>query len=121
MIDPPHSVQKALQHLAGRSDSIIVSYNPVEACVLNSIRHPTTRFIQTYRGTSKVERYGRVSRIAFTLKTTESDKAEATRLRESFKDYAPEEWVSYEIDGWVIWQAGDVLPLGESETAELKS
>jgi len=119
-IDLPHSVQKALQHLAGTSDSIILSFTPVEPCILNSSRHPTVRFIRTDSSkefTRSIEKYGRVSRIAFALRTTASDKAGATRVRESFKDYAPEEWVSYETDGWVIWQAGDVIPLGDPETA----
>jgi len=118
MIDQPQSIQKALQHLAGISDSIIVSFNPVGICVLNSNRHPATQFILKYRSekfTNIQEKRGRVSQIAFALKTTESDREEATHLRESFKDYSPEEWISHELDGWVIWQAGDVVSLGEAE------
>jgi len=49
------------------------------------------------------------------MRTEGVDLERAPIVRESFKDYSPEEWVSYEIDGWVIWQAGDVIPLGETE------
>jgi len=28
-------------------------------------------------------------------------------MRESFKDYVPEEWEHYDIEGWQIWRAGD--------------
>jgi len=124
MCDLPQSAQKELQYLAGESGSIIVATDPIDICILNSSRHPTTRFILIDRDrefTNPIERYGRVTRLAFAMRVEGVDLERAPIIRESFKDYAPEEWVSYEVDGWVIWQAGDVVPLGEIETAKLDS
>jgi len=118
MCDLPQSIQKEIHRLAGKNDSIIISTAPVEVCIFNSSRHPTTRFILINRErefTNPIERQGRVPRIAFAMRTTGVDLERAPIIRESFKDYATEEWVSYEVDGWVIWQAGDVVPLGEAE------
>jgi len=123
MCDLPQSVQKELQRLAAKGDSIIVTTDPIDICILNSSRHPTTRFILIDRErefTNPLERYGRVPRLAFAMRATGVDLERAPIIRESFKDYSAEEWVSYELDGWVIWQAGDVVPLSETKTAELK-
>jgi len=119
MCDMPQSVPKGLQRLAEERDSIILTTDPIDICILNSSRHPTTRFILIDRGrefTNLIERHGRVSRLAFAMRTEGVDLDRAPIVRASFKDYAPEEWVSYELDGWQIWQAGDVIPIGEVET-----
>jgi len=124
MCDLPQSVQKELKRLAEERDSIILTTDPIDICILNSSRHPTTRFILIDRGrefTDLRERYGRVSRLAFAMRTEGVDLERASIIRESFKDYSAEEWTSYKLDGWVIWQAGDVIPLGETDAAELES
>ncbi|WP_156469235.1 hypothetical protein [Cephaloticoccus primus] len=79
---------------------------------LYKLRHPTTHFLLVDNGTeytSNNERYGRVPRLVIALQNREVDKPRAKQLRESFRDYREDEWSSYELDGWVIWQAGDAV------------
>ncbi|WP_156468887.1 hypothetical protein [Cephaloticoccus capnophilus] len=115
MCDLPQPVQKILQRLAGEENSIIVATDPGDILITNRSRHPTTRFM-LIDIVNPIERHGRAPRLAFAMRAEGVDLERAPIIRESFKDYDPEEWTSYEVDGWVIWQAGDVIPLREAET-----
>jgi len=117
MIELPTQVQETLQYLAGKEQTIIALFTPMEACIINPSRHPTTRLLVINEGleySEKYERYGRVAHIAFAMRTQSPYTERATQIRESFKDYSPDEWISHKLNGWVIWQAGDVVPLGET-------
>jgi len=114
----PQSVISELRKIAKEKHSVIILISANQGCVLNSSRDPTTRFLliddeKEYE--EKAVRYGRVPRLALAMRNKGIDLERAPLLRESFKDYSPEEWVSHELDGWVIWQAGDIIPLGEEE------
>ncbi|WP_068630508.1 hypothetical protein [Cephaloticoccus primus] len=108
----PKSVQESLEGLASLDHSLIVIDTPAQGNALYKLRHPTTRFLlvdNETEYTSDNERYGRVPRLVIALQNREVDKSRAKQLRESFRDYREDEWSSHELDGWVIWQAGDAV------------
>jgi len=119
MIELPAGVQETLQYLAGIEHTIITLFTPMEVCIINPARHPSTRFLVIHEEleySEKYERYGRVPRIAFAIRDQPLYAERANIIRESFKNYSPDEWTSHKLDEWLIWQAGDVIPLGEAET-----
>jgi len=117
-VELPTGVQETLQYLAGIEHTIITLFTPMEACIINPARHPSTRLLvinEELEYSEKYKRYGRVPRIAFAIRDQPLYAERANIIRKSFKDYSPDEWTSYRLDSWVIWQAGDVIPLGETE------
>jgi len=117
IVDVPPSILAKLQEIVNVPDSLIFIQEPQLELDLVSNAPLSTRFFREKMADEwhfSQPKKGRVHRLVLPLSPDRVQLGLAETLRKSFVDYSDEEWSLTTIEGWQIWQAGDVIPLGEA-------